>query len=478
MTSFARLPAAGPIVSDGAAAFRAVTMPFEARLAAGPSVRGFTIGLYLEHLEEASFLYEQRLWLLDDVDVAWPEVADFEDRLEAHLDALVLGNELAIEVCRQQAERGDFGELYAALVVFCRHRRLELVRQVIDRIESSDADRVRAAATALSHELPVEWHSYVTYLAGSTNSTHRRVAVEVIDRRRLPAVFELLRGLELSDGSELPAVIRALGRVADRTVAWRLRDLYVKHSDETIRAAIALALLRLGEGDLLNVVMKRAFSPRSRLIAVGLGQHADGVTELLRLAGIGGATRDNLLMMGVIGDIRAVETLIGLLATDNLGETAATALYLITGARLGAASLLRETVCADELFQDERDGRADEQSVDGAPTLKARSITRLSRQSVEWNAWWIANASRFRPGVRYRLGRPYSLMLAVHTLAAGALPRQVRELAYEELVIRHNAAFAFETDMFVERQKDALSVAEGWAATMGAPPVNADRTPA
>src|SRR5688572_29586831 len=90
---------------------------------AGPSSGGFYARLYLEHLSEASFLYEQRLALLDDPELTWPELDDFEQRLEAHIDALVLGEDLALDLCRQRAVEGDVGECHTALRVVSRRRR-------------------------------------------------------------------------------------------------------------------------------------------------------------------------------------------------------------------------------------------------------------------------------------------------------------------------------------------------------------------
>jgi len=73
----------------------------------------FAIGIYLEYLAEFSFLYEQRLSLRDDLELTWKDICDFEERFEAHIDELVVGEDLALEVCKQQASEGDFGELHA-----------------------------------------------------------------------------------------------------------------------------------------------------------------------------------------------------------------------------------------------------------------------------------------------------------------------------------------------------------------------------
>src|SRR5882672_6589088 len=92
----------------------------------------FATGLYEEHLAEASFLYEQRRTLLEDREITWKDIGDFENRFEAHIDALMVGEDLALEVCRQQARKGDFGELHAAMRVCCRQRRSDLVFETID----------------------------------------------------------------------------------------------------------------------------------------------------------------------------------------------------------------------------------------------------------------------------------------------------------------------------------------------------------
>ena len=46
------------------------------------TMSNFATELYREHLEEASFLYEQRLAPFDDPEITWPDIEDFEKRFE------------------------------------------------------------------------------------------------------------------------------------------------------------------------------------------------------------------------------------------------------------------------------------------------------------------------------------------------------------------------------------------------------------
>jgi hypothetical protein len=126
-----------------------------ARLDDAPSTRrGFLIDLYREHLQLASFLYEQAAVYRENPELAWTDVGEVEARSEAHLDALVLGGDLAVDVCREGAETEDAGELHAAVRVFARQDRGDLVRSVADRLDGEpwDDGRGRALADALCWE--------------------------------------------------------------------------------------------------------------------------------------------------------------------------------------------------------------------------------------------------------------------------------------------------------------------------------------
>jgi uncharacterized protein (TIGR02270 family) len=422
------------------------------RLVRGESRRGFAIGLYLEHLNEASFLYDQRLALLDDPDVAWPDIAEFEERLEAHLDALVLGGELALTVCMQQAPAGDFGELYAAVSVLCRQRRLDLVRLVIDRLDPTDADRLRAATDAFCHELPDAWRAEFAYMAGADDPSRRRLAVAVIGHRRLTTVDDLLRALQVTPPHELPTTIWSLGRLGDPRASWALQDIYATYPNDEIRTAVTVALLRMGQRAVLTNCLKRAHSSHSLLLAAAFSGRRADLPTLLRILRTSGARRGGIVAIGLLGDSRAVEPLMELLHSGQTAEAAAIALFLITGARLYTRSPLPEMFGDDELFEDEI---ADAKTLSGANS--ARTVVRLCREPNVWRAWWTEQACRFDPLTRYRGGRAYSPSGVLETIA-GPLPRWVRDLAYD-------AGVRFETDMLVVEQRHALAALRQWVAT-------------
>jgi hypothetical protein len=122
------------------------------------STRAFLIEPYEEYFEEASFLYEQRLSLFEDLEVSWEDIGDFEERFEAHIDGLVVGDELALKVCQTQASEGHFGERHAALRVCCRQNRKDLVLGILGELDPEDTENIQAISEALKYEFPEDAH--------------------------------------------------------------------------------------------------------------------------------------------------------------------------------------------------------------------------------------------------------------------------------------------------------------------------------
>ena len=357
------------------------------------SSRGFAVGIYLEHLEEASFLYEQRLALLDDSEVPWPDLCDFEKRLEAHLDALALGGVLALSVCRQQAPQGDTGEYQATLSVICRHRRLDLLRAALEPLDAADDDRIRAAGDALSREMPPAWSGAIGHMVTAGHAGLRRIAARVIGFRRLSAVPQLIASVNAGGSYALPEVVWALGqlRAAEaHPVLWRT---FEAEENKGIKKAAALALLRVGDRRVVKACLREPRRNPWLWSVAGLAGGRDDLRTLLNVHARGKAGPECLLAMGLLGDVSSIEPLMAALENEATAETAATALHLITGAELYERAVVPETPSEHELFEDEREG----EERDG---LTGSTVTQLTRDAARWKAWWAENASRFQPLVR------------------------------------------------------------------------------
>ena len=428
------------------------------------STKAFLIELYREYLEEASFLYEQRLGLLKDAEVTWKRIGEFEERFEAHIDGLVVGGDLALQVCTERALEGDFGELHAAVRVFCRQNRKEVVLRILQETDAEDRQKRRAVADALKHELPGSWQADFTPMLWDGDDKSKSLLATVFGFRRF-RLGTKSAGLLLGASSEaLPEVIRAIGRLGDRSAGEALMRL-LNGDPEPGSWAAALALLRLGEEGTVSACGQRGRSEGWRRLVVGLGGGRSAARELLELMKSGAVDKDGLIALGLLGDPSAIPLLMRALFQPDLASTSALALQAITGANLIETAFIPDPVEPDELFESEREklkvGQVPTRP-DGRPY--GTNVVRLSQNPKDWEKWWEKNGGRLNPEARYRYGALYSPAALLATLQNESSPHQLREFAAEELVIRYGCDFPFEPDMLVKEQESALAGCAQWVA--------------
>ena len=293
----------------------------------------FSSELYSVHLEEASFLYEQRLSLLNDPEVTWMDVGEFEDRFEAHIDALVVGEEPALDMCRMQAQEGDFGELHAAMRVFCRQNKRDFVADAWRDLDPEDLERTKAIGDALKDECHDYWQESLTPIFLRDHFDLIPAAAPVFGHRRFKAEEPLLHALKNAPADILPPVIWALGRVGEQAAHAALLPL-LEHPEDAVRAATAQSLLRFGQPDVISRSMSHALSENWPMTALGLGGGRNASNVLLERVKRGEADNDCLISLGVLGHLSAVKALYSSLENEDLARSAATGLYLITGAEI------------------------------------------------------------------------------------------------------------------------------------------------
>jgi uncharacterized protein (TIGR02270 family) len=424
------------------------------------ATRSFSTELYEEHLEEASLLYEQRVGLYNDSEITWLEIGNFEERFEAHIDGLVVGGDLAIEVCKRRAKEGDFGELHAALRVFCRQNRKDLTLAIVEELDLDDAEKVQAVGDALKYELPAAWNDDLWHL-GARNRQLTPLLSKVSAYRRV-GVAELGTVLHETQPQFLPDVIWACGRLRQPGICRELRT-YLDHKDPAVQSAAAIALLRLGDEQVLDHCLRGLALSNWPAIPMGLaGSRTAG--RILLDVGNGQVSYDRLIALGLLGDISAVPILLSSLTDDETAEAAAISLQLITGASFCEKVFVPDPVDEDELFDVEREDHKREK-IPLHPDGRSFGVTvkRLSRKHGDWQQWWSLNNAAFDTQVRYRSGRPYSHGCLVDVLTSERSLHLIRRLACDELVVRYGMDVPFETDMFVREQQRVLGDIDVWA---------------
>ena len=427
------------------------------------SIRDFHSGLYLEHLEEASFLYEQRLAYLHDPELTWLDLEDFEERFEAHVDALVVGADLALEVCADRAREGDFGELHAAMRVFCRQASRERGYTVLRDIDTADRAATRAAADALQADCPAAWLDELPRILARHPRLAPVLACALGARRVKSAVPALVEVLGTAAGQDAACMLWALGRTGDGASAVAV-EKHVGSDDPEVSAAAACAAIRLGQYQPVRYALLAAQARPWLSATLALGGDRAGVNVLVERASKDRVTDDVLIGLGLLGDLTAVRAVFDCLAIPERAPAAATALQLITGAELYEEVFAPEEVDPDELFDEEREryeatGEPPKRA-DGQP-FGSMMVQPVTDQSA-WKDWLSANKSRFDRERRYRYGEPYSPRALLRTLLAERVPNRIRALVCDELLVRFGLDFPMEIDMPVIEQKRRLARLAEW----------------
>lgn len=427
------------------------------------SLRQFRIGLYEEHLEEAAFLYDQCRALARRADVAWRRLQDFEERLEAHLDALIVGEALALEICRKRAVEGEPGELFAAVCVFCRNAESSLLAAVLRELDHGNPQRVQAVFDALKLEMPDGWQEHCVRAVAGGRGPIVSLLARVIGYRRVQSADVLASALTQAGAQEQPSLLWAIGKVRGGATPDAV-SAFLQSPDAAVRAAALRAALRMQDRSAAEGLA--ALGAQAPSLEAGLaGDRAIAASLLPALRGAE-TPRDVIVALGLIGDLSAVRPLLELLKVAELATLVAQTLYVITGADLFATTLIADDMDEDEMFEHERE----EFRRTGAMPLRAdgkpfgENVSQLSTDARVWSNWLQGNSGRFTGGRRYRLGQPYGPATLFACLDSETYPKIYRDLVTEELLIRYGLDLPLETDMRVQKQTWYLERAREWIA--------------
>lgn len=429
------------------------------------SAREFAVNLYEEHLEDASFLYRQIAALRKASELPWPRLADFEERLEANLDALVVGGTLALEVCQRRAQEGDAGELFAAVSVFCRNEAAPLLAETWRTLDYQDDAKTQAVVDALKYDLPPSWQPSIQRAIERGDPRQLRLVARVCAFRGEPFARLLKKRAEANGGADAD-VVAAVGRLPDRAHADSVVIEGCLNEDSTVKRAAYWGLLRMGNQDALRQCVLLAAHQDWPQVLVGLAGDRAAADVLRQRVDAGNATAETLLALGLLGDFTAARSMTKALASDDLAPAAAEALHWITGAPLYEETFVPEEVEEITLFDHElsawRERGQLPRRADGQPF--GTTVKELITDTQVWSDWLDTHATQFDPRYRYRRGQPYCARAVLACLLDETVPNRMRQLAYEELCIRFGCDVPFDTDLPVRKQNQALRTIAGWVA--------------
>ena len=292
------------------------------------------IDIVEEHFDELDFLWEHRESNVFTRDWTIEDLAEHEERAEAHLDGLRLAELHAVDMANERiAGEETFAALAATLVLFetgCEEPR----ERIGEALRNAGMDAFQGIRIALRHCAVDGFTNPLQDLLAGDDPSRRSGALDILAFHRRPVSAPLDQVLAAEDPRTRSLALGAAGRLG-ALEASHVAAAMASPEPEVRRAALEAAA-RVGMPNLLPYcrdAASREIDPDP--VAVGflglLGDAADVATlhavlarRDLAAAAIGA--------FGAMGRVEAVPLLIELMADDDLGVTATEAYRRITGA--------------------------------------------------------------------------------------------------------------------------------------------------
>lgn len=412
------------------AQFEAINKPILTDLSAVTAQ--FLSQLCEEHIEEATFLHCQCKNILQSP--SWNDAIVFEQRLEAHIEALLLIGSSALEACRKLSSKNP-ADLYVMIrLYYAAHALHDLTAIIID----SDMDN-EGICLAIQNALVDEGLFHPERKITLPREVHNKLLAGVYSNLRIQDAPQLMGK---ADAGVNVGSLRIPGRLF-QTDAVSTLEKSLDHNLSSVRSEAALSLLRLGH---YSAPIKCCKAHHHFLLLGIAGNQAETEFFLNQYSRESmSVDRDLLLGLGLSGDIAAIPVLIQSLSDEVLSEWAALALELITGAGIEETVFIPDELDEDELFENEIEKLKNGEPLFPPGQEPGIHITRITQDKDQWQTWYQEHSHRFKEGIRYRDGHPCCPKRLIQGLKSSRFPAFLRQLFYEELVIRYSLDFTFET---------------------------------
>lgn len=354
-----------------------------------------------EHAEEASFL-----WLLRDAAVREPhyalkDLADLDERVEAHLDGLRIAGDAGWDACVEQLDFEEAGEVFTAGFVAFASDNMERIQRVLEVVRGS-VECERGLVSALGW-LDYETVAYrIGQLLAASEPVLRRVGVAAAAIHRHDPGAALTETLMNSDPTVRSRALRAVGELGRTDLLPALRKQF-SGDDPSCRLWAAWSAALLGENGAVDILRECAdLETREGAAAYDMAlrrmslESAHGWRE--SLAGKPETTRNAIVAAGTIGDPVAIPWIIEHMNIPEHARVAGEAFTTIIGVDLAYHDLE-----ADQPEGFESGPTEEPEDEDVAPDPD---------EDLPWPdhdliaEWWGTRRNDFMAGTRYLTGKP------------------------------------------------------------------------
>ncbi len=415
-----------------------------------------------EHADEAAFLYRQREFAFTSRREDMDSLRFQDERLLAHLDALLVSGDAAWKPVRKGLETDDPGEVFVAAWVGLGHAPTDLPEHLARAVE--DPARWEALRAAFRLALRPVCDEGLTRLRDHAAPRLRALALEglTVWGEQVPT-GPVLEALESGDPLCITCGLAAATRLRDPALRDPVRTILRQAAPvlDAVRAGFAL-----GVPDAFPVAKRIAGedTPQARLalalIACACGEEAGPV--LMEATRRPGTSRDAVIALGRLGHPETLTTLVEAVEKPAAARPAGRSLERLLGIGLEENGL---TLPEPEEPADTGEADLDLDEDDDLPRPDPQGV----------RTWWSEHRRRWGTGNRLHAGEVFTFSPVFTEVREGVLPD--REAAVLECLYRLPGLPWFETrgwgrdqdqhlDSFMERAEAAaplaLRASKGW----------------
>lgn len=393
-----------------------------------------------QHAEEAAFLWLLRRAAVSAPHYALKDLAELDDRVEAHIDGLRVAGDEGWPFCEAGLDFEEAGEVFAAGVIALEGDDAARINKVYETVEAAP-ETVDGLVSAMGWTPREKLQGKVADLLGSASTLWRRVGISACAVHRVDCRDHLTQAVEDADAALRARALRAAGETARLDLLPVLRAQLAAESDACAFWAAWSALL-LGD--------RSAAVERMTALALAPGEYATrAATTLPRVLSTAQSRewlkdlatrperrRDLIIACGASADPYYIPWLIQQMAeSPDHARVAGEAFSFLTGVDLAYQDL--ETDWPEGFEAGPTENPADE------------DVAMDPDEDLPWpdpgliDGWWQQHQADFRPGERYLAGVPITEAQCRHVLLHG-IQRQ-RNAAALELALMVPGAVLFET---------------------------------
>jgi uncharacterized protein (TIGR02270 family) len=402
------------------------------------------------HLEDAAFLWQFRHRVVLSAEYTLDDLAELDERLQAHLDGLLIAVEYGWQLDAKALEENGPGAVFAATWLLLKQGEADKVIAFVEK-HAQQPQFYSALLAAFGRVAPASLQGIVRSLLIFPSGRIKQLGIEACFAHGVHPGKFLASCLAEEDAALCISAIRGCATLGLIEYAPAIASL-LGHDQTEVRVSAAGALLLLGDrGNALRVlselvgaaafteevatVLVRAVSvPRATELLKALAARPKGISLLIKtIAGN--------------GDPYYAPWLLSQMRKPLVARLAGYAFEAITGVDIRRSASAK---APDGQPSGPTDDPPDHDiAIDEQTDLPWPDVAKL-------NQWWGQNQHRWQAGARYLLGHPLSGVACIETLKQGN--QRQRALACRQLCLLNPGTPVFNIHAPAWRQRQKLSL--------------------